>query len=444
VSWEVASANCDAAGARLCTVGELLTVGAAAFGAQGDGACGYGSRLAWSSTECGGKGQEVGRFAASGAPDAVEATTCAPLAGQSKASHVAVCCADADDSAPPRAAALPSDVLERDLAYSFDFTESEVPTKMPVAAPAPDMHDWSMSYMAPVPAPTMGNTLVSASFSIVATEECSVAGDAVVKAQLAAALDLPEAAFANFMVTCNAAARRALLQTSYVWEVSFALRIDLADTGAATATEFTYLVISSIANAAPALSAALGFEVTVEDVASAPVVNTPFMCYLSDCGCPGSFMETWCSKDSALITAGWCNMEEANCEGSCGGTACYPDMTPTAAPVEMECFISQCGCPDAFAHSWCSEATAKITSEWCAASESNCAGHCSGSYCEAGLVPADVEVVAPLSDCYISQCGCPGSFLQTWCMEANAKVTSPWCGENEGNCGSCGGTYCLI
>ena len=412
-------------------------------------------------------------------------------------------------------------------------------------------NQFSMSYgdddndYTPVPAPTMMDwtgldVLVSASFTLTAAiEECSSAGDAVVKAATAAALGVAEADIVNLEVVCTCAsngytlnlhdswgdgwngntlsvapcgedgtepfasgigstfnssheasdsvclpddlagftvtvgggsflsevsfdmigpdgtavltgsgagtwgygdcAARRLGAIMYDWHVSFGLRIPLEDTGSATATDYTYVVASSLGNMGPAISVALGFDVAVAEVLSTPVVEMPFACYISDCGCPGAFAETWCSSDSALITADWCNLEEANCAGSCNGNICYPDTSPTPAPVAMECYISQCGCPDAFAHSWCSEATAMITSPWCEESAAHCEGHCSGSFCEAGL---EVVPVVPLGECYISQCGCPGSFTQTWCEETNAKITSPWCGENADNCGSCSGTYC--
>jgi len=68
VSWASAAARCGGAGGRLCTVGELLLGGDALAGAAG---CGYGARLAWSSTPCGGASDGEARFAASGAFEAV-------------------------------------------------------------------------------------------------------------------------------------------------------------------------------------------------------------------------------------------------------------------------------------------------------------------------------------------------------------------------------------
>lgn len=115
-----------------------------------------------------------------------------------------------------------------------------------------------------------------------------------------------------------------------------------------------------------------------------------FQCYISSCGCPGSFLETWCDERYHTIEAQYCNEAESNCENSCGGAACYLYKSGSEddddAPSEDddassgECYISQCGCPESYAESWCSEENAKISDDWCAASESNCM-NCNGQYC---------------------------------------------------------------
>ena len=48
-----------------------------------------------------------------------------------------------------------------------------------------------------------------------------------------------------------------------------------------------------------------------------------------------------------------------------------------------------------------------------------------------------------LGNCWISDCGCPGAFLQSWCDENNPQhQMSPVCGASKSNCISCGGTWC--
>jgi len=174
-----------------------------------------------------------------------------------------------------------------------------------------------------------------------------------------------------------------------------------------------------------------------------------FDCYIDECGCPGAFLKDWCSADTAMITAPWCGESASNCE-TCTGTACYEhshlpvSTTPAVVSEPKECYINQCGCPGSFLYSWCSEHSAKITSPWCNESEDHC-GMCSGSYCaDNNDSTPPTPPPAPTGECFISQCGCPGNFAQEWCTEASAKITSPWCNDNDSNCGTCSGTYCPI
>merc|ERR1719198_1353743 len=109
----------------------------------------------------------------------------------------------------------------------------------------------------------------------------------------------------------------------------------------------------------------------------------------------------------------------------------------------FSCYIDECGCPGSFLKTWCSSTTGLITSEWCNESPENCE-HCTGSVCYAGEEPEEPETPSEDKECYINQCGCPGSFAETWCSENTAKITSPWCGESESNCAMCSGSYCVV
>ena len=50
-----------------------------------------------------------------------------------------------------------------------------------------------------------------------------------------------------------------------------------------------------------------------------------------------------------------------------------------------------------------------------------------------------------LGTCWISECGCPGAFLESWCDESSTShriTTSDWCMESEANCNACHGVWC--
>ena len=170
--------------------------------------------------------------------------------------------------------------------------------------------------------------------------------------------------------------------------------------------------------------------------------SSGFRSFINECGCPGDFLKQWCSATTGVITAGWCNQSPENCN-QCSGSVCYESDQPQDPPVteEHHCYIDQCGCPGSFTEFWCSEDTAKITSPWCGESEEHC-GMCGGSFCSADL---EVIPVGPTGECFISQCGCPGSFKQEWCTETVAKITSEFCTFDEDHCGNhCAGTYCPV
>ena len=43
--------------------------------------------------------------------------------------------------------------------------------------------------------------------------------------------------------------------------------------------------------------------------------------------------------------------------------------------------------------------------------------------------------------CGISECGCPGAYLESWCDET--KTNGAWCSQSESNCAGChGGVWC--
>jgi len=121
-----------------------------------------------------------------------------------------------------------------------------------------------------------------------------------------------------------------------------------------------------------------------------------------------------------------------------------PYFTTVPTPAPTACYNSACGCPGSFAQPWCTEDNAMINSEWCSASAANCAS-CNGDFCGGSTVEEPAPTPAPVEiegGCYISGCGCPGSFFASWCTETNSAMRSDWCNESEENCGRCSGTFC--
>jgi len=187
---------------------------------------------------------------------------------------------------------------------------------------------------------------------------------------------------------------------------------------------------------------------TATDYSMSYQMGGDFHCYINECGCPGSFAETWCSASTAMITASWCNEAEANC-AVCQGSVCYDNDTDDSSSEGNECFIGNCGCPGSYLEGWCSLETAVIHSDWCKESKSNCEGHCSGKYCDI----SDYEEPEPTGTCVLSQCGCEyadsaarrltdSSSDNSWCTVEIAHITSVWCNANSDNCGHCNGVYC--
>lgn len=128
-------------------------------------------------------------------------------------------------------------------------------------------------------------------------------------------------------------------------------------------------------------------------------------CYAANCGCPGQFLEAWCSDHDAFD--GWCAESKSNCVNGCSSYWCGDNRSASATPVQApeliamtpsppeqpkpssasagKCYISSCGCPGNFSASWC-----RLTDTiggWCSESASNCEGGCSAYWCDATAPP---------------------------------------------------------
>merc|ERR1719450_1978576 len=64
------------------------------------------------------------------------------------------------------------------------------------------------------------------------------------------------------------------------------------------------------------------------------------------------------------------------------------------------------------------------------------------------VVSTDAPVVstdAPVTGdgaCFISQCGCPDSFKESWCTVESHEMQDTFCGQNQQNCETCNGAWC--
>jgi len=67
-----------------------------------------------------------------------------------------------------------------------------------------------------------------------------------------------------------------------------------------------------------------------------------------------------------------------------------------ADPQASNCFLRECGCPGAFLQPWCSELTASVLSEVCSESSGNCEGSCSSTWC----APVPVSSVCSALSCW--------------------------------------------
>merc|ERR1719392_232764 len=64
------------------------------------------------------------------------------------------------------------------------------------------------------------------------------------------------------------------------------------------------------------------------------------------------------------------------------------------------------------------------------------------------VVSTDAPVVstdAPVTGdgaCFISQCGCPDAFKESWCTVESHEMQDTFCGQNQQNCETCNGAWC--
>ncbi|KRX05782.1 hypothetical protein PPERSA_02314 [Pseudocohnilembus persalinus] len=128
-------------------------------------------------------------------------------------------------------------------------------------------------------------------------------------------------------------------------------------------------------------------------------------CYISQCGCPGSFIEDWCSSDSQLVST-WCQEKEENC-AQCDGVWCSDDDSQTDEDQE--------------------------------ASEPEDQDQDQDQDQEQDQdQDQDEDQVSTNGTCFIEQCGCPGEFKLDYCNETNV-LPAGFCQENADNCEGCAG-----
>jgi hypothetical protein len=114
-------------------------------------------------------------------------------------------------------------------------------------------------------------------------------------------------------------------------------------------------------------------------------------CYNYNCGCPGSFKENWCTESNSYVSSSWCQESSSNCQNNCGGAWCAEaeeDDTPLEGCVEGGCYISECGCPGSYLQTWCESSTTLVQSDWCQEQENRCTTNCGGTWC-AGTCDGD-------------------------------------------------------
>jgi len=105
----------------------------------------------------------------------------------------------------------------------------------------------------------------------------------------------------------------------------------------------------------------------------------PSKCYINECGCPGSFKQAWCDATHHRIASSWCEKTSDNCEGACNGQWCSSVPPP---PPPAKCYISECGCPGSFKKTWCSETQHRMQG-WCEETQDRCEKNCNGNWCQA-------------------------------------------------------------
>lgn len=132
-------------------------------------------------------------------------------------------------------------------------------------------------------------------------------------------------------------------------------------------------------------------------------------CNVKACGCGPDYGEDWCTPENAIMVNAdndFCQQNQTNCEGSCGGAWCPapaptppptpaptpvptpaptpPDPTPEPEPVPGQCNIKDCGCGPDYGQSWCTPENAVMSNpgnDFCQQNQANCEGSCSGDWC---------------------------------------------------------------
>jgi len=69
------------------------------------------------------------------------------------------------------------------------------------------------------------------------------------------------------------------------------------------------------------------------------VVDATDVCRISHCGCSdaeGSYSEGWCDDNNSKMQSEWCNINEGNCEGTCGGSFCPVDCLSSLKLSDFE------------------------------------------------------------------------------------------------------------
>jgi hypothetical protein len=134
VTWDAARAFCQAAGARLCTLAELLNDEAR------DTGCNYNTELIWSATSCyDGVGTADGYYTAYGSTSSgFGATTSVCKSRTVAASTYTRCCADVEGCSPtPLPTPLPSPRPTPEPTFEPTTYPSPRPSRLPSPLPTP-------------------------------------------------------------------------------------------------------------------------------------------------------------------------------------------------------------------------------------------------------------------------------------------------------------------
>ncbi|KRX04107.1 hypothetical protein PPERSA_08322 [Pseudocohnilembus persalinus] len=121
------------------------------------------------------------------------------------------------------------------------------------------------------------------------------------------------------------------------------------------------------------------------------------------------------------------------------------------------CYIIECGCPGSFEIDWCGYQN-KPLADFCQSGPNQCQ-NCNGIWCGSFQDGEQKEEENQEEDnqeennqkednqqsgiCYYQECGCPRDFKEPWCS-AGSRLQSSWCNLNQEQCELCNGSWCEI